>query len=154
MRKTSDQLKDVPQSDCQGPENKERMRNCHRQEKTKETWQLDAKWYLGSNLLTKRWKNWWNSNKVCKLVNNESSNLSFLVLTNVLFWASLANQMVNNLPAIQETQVRSLGQEYLLEKGTDSSVLAWRIPWTVEPGGLQPMGSQRGGHDWVTNSFS
>ena len=55
--------------------------------------------------------------------------------------------MVNNLPAIQETQVRSLGQEYLLEKGTDSSVLARRIPWTEEPGGLQPMGSQRGGHD-------
>ena len=52
-------------------------------------------------------------------------------------------QMVNNLPAIQETQVRSLGQEDLLEKGTDSSVLAWRIPWTEEPGGLQPVGSQK-----------
>ena len=42
MRKTSDKLKDVPQSDCQGPENKERMRNCHRQEKIKETWQLNV----------------------------------------------------------------------------------------------------------------
>ena len=47
--------------------------------------------------------------------------------------------MVKNLPAMQETQVRSLGQEDPLEKGTatHSSILAWRIPWTEEPGGLQ-----------------
>ena len=47
-------------------------------------------------------------------------------------------QMVRNLPAMQETQVRSLGQEHPLEKGmtTHSSILAWRIPWTEEPGGL------------------
>ena len=54
--------------------------------------------------------------------------------------ASLVVQMVKNLPAIQETQVRSLGQEGdPLEKGmaTHSSIFAWRIPWTVEPGGLQ-----------------
>ena len=60
--------------------------------------------------------------------------------------ASLVVQMVKNLPAIQETQVRSLGQEGdPLEKGmaTHSSIFAWRIPWTVEPGGLQSMGSQR-----------
>ena len=52
-------------------------------------------------------------------------------------------QMVKNLPAMQETQVRSLGQEDPLEKGmaTHCSVLAWRIPWTEEPGGLQSMGS-------------
>ena len=50
--------------------------------------------------------------------------------------------MVKNLPAMQETQVQSLGQEDPLEKGmaTHSSILAWRIPWTEEPGGLQPMG--------------
>ena len=50
-----------------------------------------------------------------------------------------------NLPAMQETQDRSLGQEDTLEKGmaTHSSVLAWRIPWTEEPGGLQSMGSQQ-----------
>ena len=63
--------------------------------------------------------------------------------------ASLVVQMVKNLPAIQETQVLSLGQEDdPLEKGmaTHSSILAWRIPWTVEPGGLQFMGSQRVGH--------
>jgi len=50
----------------------------------------------------------------------------------------LVAQRVNNLPAVQETWVRSLGQEDLLEKGmaTHSSILAWRIPWTEEPGGL------------------
>ena len=53
-------------------------------------------------------------------------------------------QMVKNLPAIQETQVRSLGQEDPLEKGiaTCYSILAWRIPQTVGPGRLQTMGSQ------------
>ena len=53
-------------------------------------------------------------------------------------------QMVKNLPAMQETQVKSLGQEDLLEKemATHSSILAWRIPWTEEPSGLQFMGSQ------------
>ena len=51
--------------------------------------------------------------------------------------------MVKNLPAIQETQVPSLGQEDPLEKGmtSHSSLLAWRIPWTEESGGLQSMGS-------------
>ena len=57
--------------------------------------------------------------------------------------------MVKNLPAMQETQVQSLDQEDPLEKGmgTHSSILAWRIPWTEEPGGLQSMGSLRVGHD-------
>ena len=52
--------------------------------------------------------------------------------------------MVKNLPTMQETWVRSLGQEDPLQKGmaTDSSILAWSIPWTEEPGGLQSMGSQ------------
>ena len=52
--------------------------------------------------------------------------------------------MVKNPPVIQEMQVQSLGWEYLLEKemATHSSTLAWEIPWTEEPGGLQPMGSQ------------
>ena len=58
-------------------------------------------------------------------------------------------QTVKNLTAVQETQVRSLGQEDPLEKGmaTHSSILAWRIPWTEEPGGLQSVGSQRVSHD-------
>ena len=56
--------------------------------------------------------------------------------------------LVKNLPAAQETQVPSLSQEDLLEKGitTHSSILAWRIPWTEELRGLQSMGSQRAGH--------
>ena len=64
-------------------------------------------------------------------------------------WASLVAQMVKNLPAIQETQVRSLGQEDALEKGmaTHSSILVWRIPCTEEPGGLQSIGLQRLRHD-------
>jgi len=58
-------------------------------------------------------------------------------------------QTVKNLPAMQETQVQSLGWEDPLEKGmaTDSSILAWRIPWTEEPGGLQSLGLQRVRHD-------
>ena len=57
--------------------------------------------------------------------------------------------MVKNLPAVQETRVRSLGQEDPLEKemATHSSILAWKVPWTEEPGGLQSMGSQIAGHD-------
>ena len=60
---------------------------------------------------------------------------------------------VKNPPAMQKTQemwIQSLGQEDPLEKGiaTHSSILAWRIPWTEEPGGLQSMGSHRVGHDW------
>ena len=57
-------------------------------------------------------------------------------------------ERLKHLPAIWETQVRSLGQEDPLEKemATHSSILAWRIPWTEEPGGLQSTGSQRVGH--------
>ena len=57
--------------------------------------------------------------------------------------------MVKNLPALQETQVRSLGWEDPLKKemATHPSTLAWRIPWTEEPGGLQSTGSQGLGHD-------
>ena len=56
--------------------------------------------------------------------------------------------MVKNLPAMQETHVRSLHREDPLEEGmvTHSSILDWRIPWTEEPGGLQSMGSQRVRH--------
>ena len=59
-------------------------------------------------------------------------------------------QTVKNLPAMQETWVRSVGQEDPLEQGM--AILAWRIPWTEEPGGLRSMGSQRVRHDWVTNT--
>ena len=59
--------------------------------------------------------------------------------------ASLVTQMVKNLPAIWDTWARSLGWGDPLEKemATHSSILAWRIPWTGEPGGLQSMGLQR-----------
>ena len=70
--------------------------------------------------------------------------------------ASLVAQMVKNPPAMWKTWVWSLGWEGPLEKGTaaHSNILAWRIPWTEEPGWVQSMGSQRLRHDWVTFTFS
>ena len=66
---------------------------------------------------------------------------------------SLVAQKVKHLPTMRETQVWSLGQEDPLEKerATHSSTLAWKIPWTEEPGGPQSMGSQRVRHDWATS---
>ena len=74
---------------------------------------------------------------ICKL----SSHLGFPL-----------TQSVKNQPAVQETLVRSLGQEDPLKKemATHSSILVWRSPWTEEPGGLQSMGSKRVGHHWAT----
>ena len=68
--------------------------------------------------------------------------------------ASQVTPLVKTLPAnteIQETQIPSLGGKDPLEKkmAIHSSILAWEIPWTEEPGSLQSMGSQRGGHDWA-----
>ena len=70
--------------------------------------------------------------------------LQTIINVHLLFWASFVAQLVKNLPAMWETWVRSLGPEDSLEKemATHSSVLAWRIPWTEETGGLQSMGSQ------------
>ena len=67
----------------------------------------------------------------------------------VIIWASLVAQMVKNVAAMQETRVQSLGQEDPLEEGmaTHSGILAWRVPWTEEPGGLQSAGSQRVRHN-------
>ena len=72
-----------------------------------------------------------------------------LIVVVAIKWASLVAQLVKNLPAMQETQVRSLGQEDSLEKEmvTHSSILAWEIPQTEEPGRLQSMGLQRVRHD-------
>ena len=69
--------------------------------------------------------------------------------------ASLVAQTVKSLPAMQETWVQSLGWEDPLEKemATHSSILAWKIPWMEEPGGLQFTGSQRVRHNWETNTF-
>ena len=74
----------------------------------------------------------------------------FLLIRKLYYYgASLVAQRLKRLPLIQETWVRSLGWEDPLEKemATHSSILAWRIPWTEESGGLQSMGSQRVGHD-------
>ena len=95
-----------------------------------------------------------------KKVELEAAELAFesILLTSLVFISLLQNcsllgclvaQMVKYLPAMQETLVPSLGWEDPLEKGiaTQFSILAWRIPWTVECGGLQYMGLQRDRHD-------
>ena len=89
----------------------------------------------------------------CTAARCELSFSLWLFLPSGIF---LVAQMVKNLPAMQETWVRSLGQEDPLEKGmaTHSTILAWRIPWTEEPGGLQSMRSQRVRHDWTTDTFT
>ena len=80
-----------------------------------------------------------------------SSKKYFLFFFNTYFsdTASLVAEMVKNLAAMQETGVRSLGQEDSPREGNgnQSSILAWRIPWTEEPGGLQTTGSQRVRYD-------
>ena len=74
---------------------------------------------------------------------------SVKIKSNIVSWAFLMAETVKNLPAMQETWVQSQAPEDPLEKGmaTHSSVLAWGIPWTEEPGGLQSIGSQRVRHD-------
>ena len=89
---------------------------------------------------------WWE----CKMIQS---------LWKTVLWfptrTSLVAQTVKYLPIEQETRVQSLGREDLLEKemATHSSILAWEISWTVEPGRLQSTGLQRVGHDWATNTF-
>ena len=73
------------------------------------------------------------------------------------YWniVDLVSQMVKSLPAMQETQIWSLGQKDPLEKrtATHSRIIAWEIPWTKESDDLQSMGLQRVRHDWMTNTF-
>ena len=92
-----------------------------------------------------------------------SKNLKFPGERSILFqfeqgsnWFFLVVQMAKNLPATWETWVQSLGQDDLLEKrmATHSSILAWRIPWKEDPGGLQSMESQKVRQNWVTNTFT
>ena len=75
------------------------------------------------------------------------SNIPYLYIQ-----ASLVAQTVKGLPAMQKTWVQSLGWEDPLEeeKAIDSSILAWKIPWTEKPGRIQSRGSQRIGHDFAT----
>ena len=81
----------------------------------------------------------WGHILVCHYPNTKLGSLS----------EPLVAQMVKHLPIVRETWVQSLGREDLLEKemATHSNILAWKIPWTEEPGRLQSMGSQRVGHD-------
>ena len=87
---------------------------------------------------------------------NDGNPLRRIYLQAIIWIETLVAQTVKNLPAMEETQVWPLGQKDPLEKGmaTHSSILAWRIPWTEEPGRLQSMGSQRVGHDWATSTFT
>ena len=84
-----------------------------------------------------------------KQLSSSSSSTHTYIVTK----ASLVAQTRKNLPATQETQVRSLGQKDHLQKGmaTHSSILAWEIPWREESGKLQPMGSHRAGDNRVAN---
>ena len=84
-----------------------------------------------------------------------SKSCTFFIYLFGKHWAPLVAQTVENLPAVQETWVQSLGQENPLEKAvvTHVSILVWRIPWTEEPGGLQSTGSQRLRHDRVTYTW-
>ena len=88
----------------------------------------------------------------------EKNQLCICVFSGLFFWASQVVLLVKNLPANAGdtgTQVWFLGQEDPLEEemAPHSSILAWKIPWTVEPGGLQSMGSQRVGHHWAQGWF-
>ena len=78
-----------------------------------------------------------------------SNNMWSIILRLSSIGVSLVAQMVKNLPKMQKTQVQFLNWEDALGKGmaTHSSILAWRIPWTEEPGRLQSVGLQRVGHD-------
>ena len=104
----------------------------------------------------------WNKSILAKGIGKELGVLGMLGISNVrdLYrskpGASLVTQMVKKLPAMWETWVWSLGQEDPPEKGmaTHSSILAWEIPWTEQPGGLPSTGSQRVRHDWATDTVT
>ena len=97
--------------------------------------------------------------KVYPCYNKGGSWYHFIITLRILsvrtLRASLVAQTVKNLPAVQETWVRSLGWEDPLEKGmaTHSSILAWRIPWTEKSSGLQSIELQRLEHGWVANRW-
>ena len=93
---------------------------------------------------------------VLSVVNNSAWCLQDSDFRNKIGRKYMVSQMVKNLPAVPETWVWSLGREDPLEKrmATQSSILAWRIPWTEEPDRLQSTGLQRVEHDWVTNTFA
>ena len=85
----------------------------------------------------------------CRIASTQSNACMYLLSNQVQGAASLVAQIVKESPAMQETRVQSLGRKDPLEEemATHPSILPWEIPWTGEPGGLQPMGSHRVGHD-------
>ena len=124
------------------------------------TWEEMVSWATDQReplLLT---SGWWGRELISRGKNGKMLMVAEhgLVLKNIylyLFGCTRASQValvVKNLPAMQETWVWTLGWEDPLQEGmaTHSSTLAWRIPWTEEPGRLQSMGSQRVRHDWAT----
>ena len=115
--------------------------HCHSSLSPKERSQL-----LVSLILSTQWLQW--SVQWRELIRERIKPVTVAGFT-------LTAQLVQNLPAVQETRVRSLGWEDPREKqmATHSSILAWKISWTEEPGGLQSMGLQRVGHNWVTNTY-
>ena len=103
------------------------------------------------NLENRAWKDTSVASMTWKLANNQ-----YGMGTINQSWVSLVAQMVKNLTAVRKTRVWSQGMGDPLEKGmaTHSSILAWRIPWTDEPGGLWCMGLQRVGHNWAIFTFT
>ena len=113
------------------------------------------------------WHHWLNGNEFeqilgdvegqgslvgCSPWGRKESDMTQWLKNNIQFQGFPGGSAVKSLPAMQEMQIQSLGQEDPLEEemATQSCILAWEIPWSEEPGGLQTMVSQRVGHDWVT----
>ena len=127
-----------------------KLRKCSKKAKSKGYTDEYTKGH-GANWKSSQWPKLAQLDKVNRVLNYDS-NYKINIHESTLKWID----NLKNLPAKKETQVPSLGQEDPLEKGmaTHSSILAWRIPWTEEPGRLKSIGWQRAGHDWVTNAFT
>ena len=107
---------------------------------------------------------WWQRASVSSVLSGDAPCLSLLAWCQLRAFseppvtrsASLMTRMVKNPSTMQQTWLQFLGWEDLLEKAMaiHSNLLAWRSPWTEEPGELQFMGSQRAGHTWVTSTLS
>ena len=107
---------------------------------------------LFTTLFARLWENEFVRFEFYRLKSCQKFSVIIIPSMYLQIWSFLVAQMVKNLPAMWETWVRSLGWEDLLENGmaVHSSMLAWRIPQTEEPGRLQFIGSQRVRHDWAT----
>ena len=115
---------------------------------------LTGLWYSRGIGILKKFPRWLCRKALIQRPENKAPGQPNVFLVSALasqwlLWASLVAQTVKNLPAMWETWVWSQDGRW-----SHSSILAWRIPWTEEPGGLQSMGSQRVGHNWVTNPFT